>query len=49
MKLESRLGDFFRSLFKVTGIPQATTDDPILIRISEKPAAPINKRVFPSD
>ena len=26
MKLESRLGDFLRSLFKVTGIPQATTD-----------------------
>ena len=26
MKLESRLGDFLRSLFKVTGIPQATTE-----------------------
>ena len=27
MKLESRLGNFLRSLFKVTGIPQATTDE----------------------
>ena len=26
MKLESRLGDCLRSLFKVTGIPQATTE-----------------------
>ena len=25
MKLASRLGDLLRSLFKVTGIPQATT------------------------
>jgi hypothetical protein len=33
MKLASRLGDFLRSLFKVTGIPQATTVSKIKLSV----------------